>query len=585
MFPMFGRIAAGFVPRGAWARHAPAIAFAAAAAFAAAVMVYFHDRFWWPPDEGAYAHVAARILTGDVLNLDIQDIHAGYINFANALWLWLFGPDLVSLRYPLAVMAVVQSCILYRMLLPVGLIPAFAGSIAMTSLTLVQFLNPTANWYVLFVFVLIVWALAAMPKEARWRLEAIGYLVVTLFLFRQLSGVVVATGVVAYLLAETPRRRGDESVWMSRALALVLATGFLAYLTTKIGLFALVVFGIGPLGALLWTISVASMTTKQSLRFVARLSLGGVAALAPLVVYHAVHGSMASWLDDTVWSALHITTLEFVSSSSYAILALLGSLQFIRPQSLAEFLNGSFWIVLPFLPMALGVTVVLNLFRFRQHGAAYHPLPFLAVFYAVISAHLQIPIYLFYSTAITIVGLLFMFGGSATWRGRGVAGMAVLLSAIGLWYQAGQPLTRGLQGIAAGERVPLIRAEGVPHASVWMTAEDAHTYRELIALIEREVPKDGAILALPFNPELYFLADRRNPTRFMSSAFGIRHEHELQDTLDRFRNDPPMLVFHRPDDKYNAPLSNRLMDFVRSRYDSLPSVGLFEVYRYRPTSE
>ena len=81
-------------------------------------MYYFHNRFWWPPDEGAYAHVAARILDGEVLNLDVQDIHAGYINFANALWLWLFGLDLVSLRYPLAAMGFVQACIIYRILLP-----------------------------------------------------------------------------------------------------------------------------------------------------------------------------------------------------------------------------------------------------------------------------------------------------------------------------------------------------------------------------------------------------------------------------------------------------------------------------------
>ena len=44
----------------------------------------FYDRFWYPPDEGNYAHVAERILDGEILNLQVQDIHPGYISFVNA---------------------------------------------------------------------------------------------------------------------------------------------------------------------------------------------------------------------------------------------------------------------------------------------------------------------------------------------------------------------------------------------------------------------------------------------------------------------------------------------------------------------
>jgi hypothetical protein len=587
MFPMFGRIAAGVRLDSIPARIARAMAYAVMAGFAVGVMYFFHGRFWWPPDDGAYAHVAARILNGDVLNRDVQDIHAGYINFANALWLWLFGPDLVSLRYPLAVMAVVQSCILFRMLLPMGLSPAFAGSIAMTSLSVVQFLNPTAHWYALFIFVLIVWALASMDKEARGRLEAIGFLVATLLLFRQLSGVLVAMGVVAYLLSEAPGRRpgprGPGGPWLSRSLALFMAAGLLGYLTAQTGVLALILFGIGPLGALVWTASIASLTTGETVRLIARLALGAAVALAPLIAYHAAHGSLLNWLDDTVWSALHLTALEFMTTPSYAILAWLGAAQIFSPQSLATLLNGLFWVVLPLLPMALGVTLVLGLFRSSgRNTVTHHPLPFLAAFYAIVSAHYQIPIYLFYSTAVAIAGLLVLFGARATWRGHSMAGLAVLLSGIGLWYQAGQPVSRGMLGIVAGDRVSLVQAEAVPHASIWMTADDARTYRDVIALIEREVPKDAPILALPFDPELYFLSDRRNPTRFFNSGFGIRDERELDSTIQVLRQDPPVLVFHRSDDKYNTRLSDRLMGFVQSHYETLPQIGGLAIYRYRP---
>ena len=35
-------------------------------AFAAAVLYWFHDRFWWGPDDGAYGYAAQRMLAGDV---------------------------------------------------------------------------------------------------------------------------------------------------------------------------------------------------------------------------------------------------------------------------------------------------------------------------------------------------------------------------------------------------------------------------------------------------------------------------------------------------------------------------------------
>src|SRR5512145_2138331 len=70
----------------------------------AVLMMIFHNRFWAPADEGKYAHVAERILLGQVLHRDVQDLHAGYVNFVNAAAFSLFGVRMVSMRYPLALL-------------------------------------------------------------------------------------------------------------------------------------------------------------------------------------------------------------------------------------------------------------------------------------------------------------------------------------------------------------------------------------------------------------------------------------------------------------------------------------------------
>ncbi len=109
------------------------------------ILFQFHDRSWWPPDEGAYAHVAERILAGEVLNLTIQDIHACYINFAKPLAFAKFGDPLVSLRYPLAAMGLVQAGVMFALFACRGAVAAVVASVALTALSFVQFPNPTAH--------------------------------------------------------------------------------------------------------------------------------------------------------------------------------------------------------------------------------------------------------------------------------------------------------------------------------------------------------------------------------------------------------------------------------------------------------
>lgn len=557
------------------------VAFTATAGLAIGVMIYFHDRSWWPPDDGAYAHVAERILNGEVLNRDVHDHHFGYVNFINAFWLWLFGVDLVSLRYPLAAMAVVQSCLAFRLLQPNGVLVASAGSIAMTALSVALFVNPTAHWYTLFVFMVIVSVMAWLPRDTRWRLAALGYLVVTLILFRQLTGVFVAIGVVAYLLAEKPERSRSAAPILSWITICIMLLGLGGYLVSKASPLGACLFGIGPVAALIWSAKVTEKPNQEAIAIALQLTLGGALAALPLAAYHLANGSLVSWFDDTVLSALYLTELSFVKQPSYSWLTILGAMQLYDPKNWAEIINGLFWIILTLLPMVLGLAVARSLFSANRKSPAFRALPFLAVFYGLVSAHYEIPVYLNFSTAVSLVGLLALSGKEQRWRRAVAMSVAVGLSATALFFHAGQPLTRGLKGTIEGQRQAYVYAE-FDRAHLWMTPEDRQTYHDVLALIDREAQERDTILAIPFDAELYFLSERRNPTRYLNIAVGIRNQETLQDVLNKLRETPPRLVFHKPMDKYNTEHTDRVMDFVRARYTRLSAIGGFEIYRLRP---
>lgn len=551
-----------------------------AAALGAIVVLWIlgahYDRFWWPADEGAYAHIARMLLRGGVLHRDVQDIHAGYVNFANAGAFLLFGEDMLSLRYPLVAMGIGQAVLAFLMFRRRGPQTAALAAVALTALSTVQFLNPTAHWYGLFLAMLTAAVLAFLPAGARGRLELAGFLIVATFLFRQLTGVFVAMGAVAYLLGERPVHRAVRPR-LARAILAVMMLGVAGYLAMTMQPTSIVLFGLGPLAVLAAVYRVTALGDRAVAGMVRRMLAGGAAAALPLAVYLAANGAIAGWFDDVVLTALSQTGLDFIANPYHLWILVEAARGIVQFDGLRVTINALFWIGVLLLPLVNG-TLLTGAIARRAETAA-HPLPFMAVFYAMVSVHHQIPIYLWFTAGLSALGFLWLAGArDGQWPGLPrllVAGAA----AVALCFHAAQPLARGLLGTIHGDRVAGMPATGIPRANLRVEAEDAQRYAALLGLIQRESRPGEAILAIPNNPELYFLGDRPSALAFFNSAFGIRGDRDAQRLIQALRDAPPALVFHDPQDKYNTAHSDRVMDYVRLRYEALGKQGDLDVYR------
>jgi hypothetical protein len=538
------------------------------------IVIHFHDRFWWPPDDGAYAYVAWRLLNGDVLNGDIQDIHAGYVHFIHAAALKIFGEDMLSLRYPLALLTVLQAAIVYRLLLSKGVLAAFSGAMAAGSLTFVQFVNPSANWYVLFAAFAVIACIKGLQPESARRYIAIGFLLTFAVLLRQLSGIFLAMGTIAWLLIETTPENKTRS-WLAKASLLIFATGLIFYFLSKGSVAAFLMFGVWPLGALAVMWRHVSIGDRKVLNIYRALALGGSLAGLPLLAYHMFHGTLASWFDDVVLAALHLNGLSFVSQPSFGVffIQILGLTQ--SQPSIAGILSSAYWLVLLCLPVVTGVV----LWRRGWKGlkpSAWEPATVIALFFAPVSAHYQIPIYLTYTSGLTLVGLLSL----ARNRREAIApaAMSMALVAVGLILHAGQPLSRGIEGIIRGRTVTLNAPTGIARASIAMERSDADIYGEIVAAIERHSGPDERIFALPFIPEFYFLSRRQAAFRFLGLPFGIHDEAELSVAIGQMSANPPSVIVNRRVDKYHSPLSIEMMREIERSYGLLKSVGDFDIY-------
>jgi hypothetical protein len=179
---------------------------------------------------------------------------------------------------------------------------------------------------------------------------------------------------------------------------------------------------------------------------------------------------------------------------------------------------------------------------------------------------------------LTLAGLL----AAAPWRAPRAAALLATSFAVlvGLGFHAAQPLSRGLDGIMRGDRVPLAGG-GLPGASVQFTKQDQAMYLDLLEFIEKHAAPDDTILALPMAAELYFLADRKAPVRFAIAPLGLRSDRDVEDAWRRVEGAMPAVIAFKPDDKYTTAHVRELMDLARSRYRKCRTVGPFELYATR----
>jgi hypothetical protein len=544
---------------------------------AASISIFFYDRFLYAPDDGAYAHVADRVLRGEVLNGGVQDVHAGYINFVNAGAMAIFGVDFRSLRFPLAALNVLQALVVFLVLRRGGAWLALAGSLAVSSLSFVQFLNPTAHWYCLFLVLLIPVIISRVPRQGWRRLILLGLLVGIIAMFRQLTGVIVAIAVFGWLMVESAVP-GARRYWIPRLATLGLALLLGWYVSRNADSATAALFGLGPVALLLVAGWQTSVSTRECLRMISVLSFGAALACLPLLVYHLAHGSLTTWFSDTVLAAFRIPLLAFIDAQSFTSFAVMIVPQLVEWRNPAAVLNALFWLTLILLPFVNGITLLRRLHQRTITFGAADALLWCASFYSLVALHYQIPIYLFYVSGLNAAALAASAMPARPPRRAVVAGMLAAVSAIALYFHAGQSLLRGLDGTMKGERGAEMVACGLPHCSLRIEPRDAQIYGELVKRIQTHSVPGDCILAMPSNAELYFVTERCNPTRFFNSALGLTTKEDVDALLKQLESGPPAMLIYEPGDKYSSLLTQSLFAQLRPLYRQHEKVGAYDVF-------
>jgi hypothetical protein len=488
-------------------------------------------------DEGALQNAALRLLEGEVLYRDVNTMIAPGSYYLQALLYKIAGVDIVVGRLAMLLINTVIAFLLYAI-----------GRTVMPPL-----------W-------------AVLPPTLYGILLVLAFPVLTMFNYSPLALVLVLAVLRLLLVSRDGRGAGRlfaGGVLLGLAVSCKQSYGFVALIAA-----AMSVVGLSArLGPLVWM-------------------LAGVAAVGiPQLAYYAGQGALRELIDDTI-----LDTLTAVPAFYYhPIPSLFGGLPtgpdegpFLfryLPPSLNNYVieNGTLLGWRPtrrfylgvikmtyYLPIGVlvgGICVaVLRIGTFESRWRARVVTVFSAALFLTLFPN---------SGAAHLVGLLPPVLIVAAWLGHRTseAVPAPARRCLGLGVAGGVVAMMAFAGIVGRDLVRWHSASlDTARGRLLVKPEHAAVAGGAIEYIRRVTPQHAEVLVLPYVPIYYFLAERRNPTRFdlvLPGNVGSCEENEIIDVLEKKRTEYVLVnPMPYPDFAPFERMYGRLSTYLDQRYQT-----------------
>jgi len=584
---------------------------------------HFLFRGWFPWDEGALADSASRVLAGQLPHRDFAEIYTGGLSYVHGLAFLVFGEQLSSMRLVLFAVFAAWIPALYfiaRRFAP----PPVAGAcvLACIAWSVPNYSASMPSWYNLFLATFAVASLFRYFEQRRARWLVVAGLMCGLSILVKSTGIYAVIGLfLALLFDEQVRAERDTGVERRSYSGFVVGCAALSVavvvvlLHSRLGAAEVVNFllpGSCIAGILIW--NEARVPRAQSrARFysvlgpVGSLGLGLALPLVLFVTPYVLSNSLGSLVDGLLvepsarlrFAAMKPPTITTLPVTVLALLVF-GSLGYAVSQTrlgkrvaAAGVLAISFLLIrMPdgsaitwrlvrdaaLLLVPIGVALIATALRrsaFDSIGGI-RTFALLAVFAfaTLVQFPFSGPVYFCYVAPLIFLAALAVAtqspnGGHALLSPLAVGALFLSLAAVGV-ARLNPQFVGGRESIGQGASLGLERS-----GSLRVSAADGRLYRHLVRRI-REAGASSYIYAGPDAPELYFLADRQNPTRAAFDFFvrGPTQDDDLLQALDR--HDVSLVALNlRP--TFSPPLDSRVRRALAARYPRHERIGRFEL--------
>jgi hypothetical protein len=582
-------------------------------------------RGWVPFDEGALGQSADRVLLGQLPHRDFDEIYTGGLSIVHALAFRLLGENLVSMRLVLFAAIVAATPALYYIASRFTA-PAIAAAVSIAAFlaSFPSYPAPLPSWYNL-VFALFASAALMRFLEARsrrWLLVA-GLAAGTSVLFK-IVGLWLIDAIALFLIFDahttapegrsTPPRRTIYALPVG-VIILTLAAGPLVLMRSRLRAAELVELAV-PVVAVCVAVAtevyrafLKGESSRALIRLVATawpFMLGVALPLLCFVVPYVMTGAVGSLYrgvfvlpqERLAWAAadgppvmamlLGLPPLYLMTSARFSrtvlrrheVLTIIGlEVALVALSVLSLNTTAVLWSVVRMTApvLVIGAAVVVAASEKGGGGSLHRQQLLLLASTASWCALVQFPMdtYQYFLYVLPLFVLL----ATAVTTVRGTLDRSVALSTLSAFLVLAVLLRPAYIGRAGGESVTLTGQEAatldLTRGGLTIRREERDEYLRVVAAI-REHSRSRFIYVSPDAPEVYFLAERENPTRTLFDFF-----EDPQGRTDRVlaavsQRDVDVVVINKKP-RFSGPMPADLYDSLATRFTASAETERFEV--------
>lgn len=589
---------------------------------AGALLVRRLDQGWFNHDDGSLAHIAERILAGELPHRDFAELYTGLLSFLNAGVFALFGHDIIYLRLPLSVMFLAfAGCFFALARRFVSPIWAFAATLFAITWSVPVYPAPMPSWYGLFLATFGLYAVVRYfeTRNRRWLAFAGACAGVSIAI--KIVGVFFGLAVVLALLVRplltdpAPEVRQGHSAAYGRTvtaaalltLAFVIAVmsgGFAA--PELVGLFLPIAALCSAVAALGWRAQRSWLGTPPRVVFgeVGIFLAGGAFPIVLLAVPYVLTGSIGDLIDGTVIaprSRFEFATFSMPEPATLVWAVPVVAVFLTRPRLTRIWRNrvdaaagtgavllaltaesdasySALWTatraLAPFV-LVLGAVALVRRSRGLEGNRGVVALVVLvAGFWTLVQFPFAAPVYFCYAAPLLLLAAIagMRTFGLANGALPGIVLLCLVLFGVRQLDQQ-SVFSLGVDYHAS----PQVAVLDQDRASIRVLPEQKRELDVVRDVVARHAVRGRAIFAGPDSPEVYFLTGTRNPTRsivdFLDRSGSARGDRLL--ALLRDEDIPIVVLNHEP--LQSPPLAPATIERIRGMYGSATWAGKFEV--------
>ena len=567
---------------------------------AAIYLFMLSDRGWIPHDDGLLSQSAQRVLEGELPHIDFDDAYTGGQAMLHAMAFKLLGTNLYSIRILLYVSTLFFLWATY--LLSVRVAPPWIAALVTLlamSWSIPNYFAGLPSWYNLILAVLGIWTFVKYDEsEKSYWLASAGALGGISFLFK-LSGLFYVAAGILFLVYREQETAKRSDVSKRPALFLTFTclslTVFVAALVmvirkrlTVMDTLHFVLPGVAIslfLVANEWRLG-ASFQSERFLRLFRSIALFTMGAAVPVVVFlipYVINGGLNAFVQGVFvlpqkriqWTDYPMPGVSSLAACVPMLLLLLApfvikrktestlvaivvtiavaaacSLLVATGQSAVTYTN--IWNSMrPLVPMLAVIGCVVLATKDGMNASTGHKrILFLAIAMSAMVSLVQFPysfaIYFCYACPVIIVAY------AALARVRECYPSRIHLCVLGLylgfalvWLNHGHVRRIGVTFVPRHDDVGIEN----PRFGLRTSQSQADLYGQVIAEVQRHSTIGSYIYATTDCPEIYFLSNRKNPTRtfydFFDADFGPASQtrvNRIVKMLDEHKVE--VVVFH-----------------------------------------